>query len=257
LKILAATRRAFLRGAASLGVLGLGGVAAACGKPRIVRDSSHGGVHFKELVPRKPDDTLPLVVAIHGLGGAPEHWVEGWMKFAGSATVALPRGFDKHEDGFSWFAWDDAHLGEKSDMKSASLAAAVSAAEERLWKGIAALAGSRRVIVAGYTQGAILSFVMAARHPDVVVSAFPVVGACPESLRPKDKSRAAPLVAYHGTADDVIPVQAARDSVDAFKRAGSDARLREYAGVRHTATDAMHADLDVDMQKALPAATKD
>lgn len=241
------TRRAFLAGAAAVAALGSSALTAACGKPRTVRDSSHGGVDFKELVPKKPDESLPIVVAVHGFGGAPEHWVDGWMKFAGDARIVLPRGFQKHEQGFSWFPYEDRAV----DMNSEKLAAAASAAEERLWKGIAALAAGRRVVVAGYVQGAMLSFVMAARHPNEVLAAFPVVGACPASLRPKDKSRAAPVVAYHGAADDVIDIQSVRDSIEAFKREGNDARLREYPGVRHTATDAMHADLDRDMHEAV------
>ena len=193
---------------------------------------------------KEPDETLPLIVAVHGLGGAPEHWVEGWTPFPGRARVVLPRGFERHQEGFSWFPW-------ASDMKDPKLAADVGAAEERLWKGIVALAGGRRIVVAGFTQGAILCFVMAARHPEAIVHAFPVVGACPDALLPRNKARAAPLTAYHGTADDVLAVQVVRDAVNAFKQQGNEAVLREYAGVRHTATDAMHEDLRADMQKAL------
>lgn len=245
------TRRAFLAGAATVAALGSSALTTACGKPRTVRDASHGGVDFKELVPKNPDDSLPIVVAIHGLGGAPEHWVDGWMKLAGNATIVLPRGFDKHEGGFSWFPWEDAKLTADNDMKSAALAERVAAAEERLWKGIAAL-GRRRVVVAGYTQGAILSYVMAARRADVVIAAFPVVGACPASLRPNGKQPHAPVVAYHGTADEVVPIAAARESIAAFQAQGGS-RLREYPGVRHTATDAMHADLDADMHPVVTA----
>lgn len=234
-------RREFLLGAAAFG---LGGLSVGCSKPRTPRSSVHAGVDFVELLPRRRDDSLPVIVAIHGRGGAPEHWVDGWTPFPGNASIVLPRGFDRHEEGFSWCAWS-------TDMKSAKLAADLGAAEERLWKGIADLAGSRRVIVAGYTQGAILSFVMAARHADAVVHAFPVAGACPEALLPRDRARAAPLTAYHGGADDTLAIQAARDAVDAFKREGCEAVLREYAGVGHEPSDKMHADLWADMQKAL------
>ena len=239
-------RRALLLGAATLGAatLGFGGLLAACSKPRTVRTSVHGGVDFVELLAKKPDDTLPLVIAIHGRGGAPEHWIDGWMPFPGSAHFALPRGFARHEQGFSWFA-------SPLDMKSETLAKDVAAAEERLWKAIAELAASRKVILAGYEQGATLSFVMAARHPDAIVHAFPVVGGCPDTLLPREKSRAAPVTAYHGTADELVAIQGARDAVDAWKREGNEATLREYAGIGHSPTDKMHADLWSDMEKAL------
>lgn len=243
--LLVPKRREFLLGAVSLG---FGGLSSGCKKPRKVQSSVHAGVEFKELVPVRPDAAMPLVVAIHGLGGAPEHWVDGWMHFPGNAHIALPRGFARHEEGFSWFPWT-------TDMKSAKLSADVAAAEARLWKGVAELAATRRVVVAGYAQGAVLSFVMAARHADAVAGAFPVAGACPEALFPKDKARAAPLVAFHGTADDVVAIQLDRNAVNAFKQQGNLAEIREYSGVGHDPTDKMHADLNAEMLKSLKART--
>jgi predicted esterase len=230
-------RRGFVLGA-------LAGLIGACSKPRTVRSAVHAGVDFVELVPRNPDPALPIVVAIHGRGGAPEHWVDGWMPFPGRAHFALPRGFDRHEEGFAWFPWS-------TDAKSEKLAADAESAEARLWQGIAALAAGRKVIVAGYDQGAVLSFVMAARHADAIAAAFPVCGMCPEALLPKSGARAARLVAYQGAADDVFPIASTRASVEGFTRAGGDARLREYAGVKHSPTDAMHKDLWADMQGVL------
>ena len=125
-----AGRRGFVLGA-------FAGLISACGKPRTVRSAAHAGVDFVEIVPRTPDASLPLVIAVHGRGGAPEHWVDGWMKFPGRAHFALPRGFDRHEEGFAWFPWS-------KDLKSDKLAADVAAAEARLWKGIAELAAGRR-----------------------------------------------------------------------------------------------------------------
>ncbi len=233
-------RRSFLLGAASIGLL------PACGKPRKIQSSVHAGVDFKQLVPKDPDPALPLIVAIHGLGGAPEHWVDGWMPFPGRATIALPRGFDRHENGFRWFEWN-------ADLANEKLTADVAAAEERLWKGIVELAGSRRVIVAGFSEGAILSYVMAVRHPDVIVRAFPVAGACPPALLPKKGARTAPITAFHGTVDDIIPIEKDRATAAAFRAEGNEVELAEYPGVRHSATDEMHAKLFADMQKALEA----
>ena len=232
-----AGRRGFVLGA-------FAGLVGACNKPRTVRGSVHAGVDFVELAPRTPDPSLPIVIAIHGRGGAPEHWVDGWLAFPGRAHFALPRGFDRHEEGFAWFPWS-------TDLKSAKLAADVEAAEARLWEGIAELARGRKVIGAGYDQGAILSFVMAARHADAIARAFPVCGACPEALLPKGGARSAPLTAYQGTADDVFPIASTRASVEAFTREGADAKLREYPGVKHSPTDALHEDLWSDMKSAL------
>src|SRR5215212_2321062 len=113
-------RRDILLGAVSLAFARL---LTACGKKstRTAKDASHAGVDFKVLVPNEAnDDKYPLVVAIHGQGGAPEHWVLPWGKFPGKAQIALPRGFTKEGEGFSWFPWS-------TDMKSEKLAADVAA----------------------------------------------------------------------------------------------------------------------------------
>jgi phospholipase/carboxylesterase len=129
----------------------------------------------------------------------------------------------------------------------------VGAAEARLWRGLAHLAGGRRMLVTGFSQGGILSFALAARHPDAVAKAFPVAGLLPGALAPK--ARAAPVVAFHGTADDVLDVEGGRAAVAAFQAAGGEALLREYPGVRHTITTAMRVELWAEIQKALPRAT--
>lgn len=218
--------------------------AAGCSKPRRIEKQAHGGVDFKLLVHKQEDAKLPWIVAIHGIGGAPERWVDGWMPFPNHANVALPRAFDPYEDGFSWFPWTP-------DMTSAKLAADVSAAADRLWTGIMALSAQKPVVLAGFSQGAILSYVLAARHPESVVHAFPVAGCCPVALRPKDKTRIAPITAYHGTADDIIALAADKDTKAAYEAAGGKVTLREYPGVHHTATDEMHHHLFADMIAAM------
>lgn len=241
-------RRTFLLGAMTVGLSGLG---VACARPRKIQKSHHGGVEFKELLHKDPDELVPLIVPIHGNGGAPEHWVNGWMSFPGRANIALPRGFHKHGEGFSWF-----DLAANANLDDPKLAADVAAAEERLWKGITVLARGRRVIVAGYSEGGMLSFLTALRHPGAIVGAFPVAGgACPTALLAKEKP-VSPIIAYHGVDDDFLPITAVRASIQAIKSIGGDVELREYPGIKHSATDKMHDDLRGDMQKAalLPGA---
>ena len=122
--------REFLLGAA---VLGLGELSVGCSKPRTPRPRRGG---FRGALPRKLDDTLPVIVAIHGRGGAPEHCIDGWTPFPGNASTVMPRGFDRHEESFSWCPWS-------TDMESAKLAAYISAAEERLWRPAARRQRSR------------------------------------------------------------------------------------------------------------------
>lgn len=220
---------------------------AACKKPKKVVTSTNAGVEFTQLVASEPDESLPLVVAIHGLGGAPEHWVDGFSHFPGRATIALPRGFERHEKGFRWFPWS-------TDFESATFAADIDSAEQRLWRGIADLAGKRRVVVTGFSEGGILTYRIALRHADVVAGAFPVSGAIPPKLRPQARGKAAPIVAYHGTTDPIVPIEHDRATVTALSQLGYAATLREYAGVGHAPNDKMHDDVTADMVKVIASA---
>jgi len=226
----------------------LGASLPACARsktPAWPRRTKYEGVDFIELFPGETDETAPLVVAIHGMGDKPDNWIESWRTFPAKAQIVLPRAFTKYGDGWSWFEFKDG-------MTDAEFGAEVGGAEDKLWKAIAKLAGPRRLIVTGFSQGGILSFAMAARHSDKIAHAFPVSGSCPGPLLPKDKARAAPIVAFHGTSDNVLAFKWGQAAVDAFKAQGNEASLKAYPGVGHTITPEMRADLWAELQKALP-----
>lgn len=199
------------------------------------RRTTHAGLEVIELFPNEASETSPLVVAIHGLGDRPEHWVEGWRGFPKKAQIVLPRAFTPYGDGFSWFPL-------RATLTDDELARKVGESAERLWAGLSAIAAGRKVIVTGFSQGGMLSYTLAARHADRISGAFPVSGFCPPALVPKDRAPAAPVLAFHGTADQVLPIQLDRDTVASFKANGSRIELREYADVGHTITPEMRRD---------------
>ncbi len=211
------------------------------------RRSTYEDVEFIELLPDGADESSPLVVVIHGRGDDPANWVDTWKAFPAKARLLLPRAFNRYGDGFSWFEF-------REGMSDAEFGAEVGSAEERLWKGIAKVAGARKVIVTGFSQGGMLSFAIAARHPDKVAYAFPVAGSSPGPLLPKEKARAAPMVAFHGTADRTVAFKWGAATVDAFKAQGNEATLKAYAGVGHTMPPEMRKELWAEIQKALPLA---
>jgi phospholipase/carboxylesterase len=235
------TRRALLEGALATLVF------PACKRsasPSWPRHRTYEGVEIVELFPHDADESSPLVVAIHGRGGEPESFGSIFEGFGGRAQIALPRGFDRHGNGWSWFEFRD-------EMTDDDFGAELGRSEARLWRGIAALAKGRRPIVTGFSQGGFLSFAMASRHPDEILRALPAGASCPGPLLPKNHARTAPVVAFHGTADDVVQIKWGRAAVNAFKDQGADAVLREYP-VGHSLAGAMRADLLAEIEKALP-----
>lgn len=215
-------------------------------KPTWPRTTTQEGVEVIELFPNDADESSPLIVAIHGMGDRPDRWVDDWRTFPARVQIALPRAFNPYGNGFSWFKEG------ASGMSDEELGAEVGNAESRLWTGIMKLAGQRKVIVTGFSQGGMLSYTIAARHPDRVIRAFPVSGLCPVPLLPQNKARAAPITAFHGTADRVLNVKWGRAAINAFKEQGNEAELREYPDVGHSITRQMHQDLWDAIARALP-----
>jgi len=184
-------------------------------------------------VERAPDDAgsspLPLVIAIHGLGDAPDRFCRLFDEWKARARVACPRAFAKYgKSGWSWFPPGNNGAEQASD---------IGAAADRLATAIAALAKARptagKPIVVGFSQGGALSFAMAIRHPAAVRMAVPMGGWVPGELMPSKGAAAAPIVALHGEIDDRVPFGPTRDVVAALVAGGTDARLTSFPGVGH------------------------
>src|SRR5262249_25864041 len=152
----------------------------------------------------------------------------------------LPQGHLTFNFGWQWFDWPH-------DLDEAELARRVGDAEGKLWPTLATHAHGRKMIIVGFSQGAVLAYALAARHPDEIIAAFPVSGAFPRPLWPKGAS--APVHALHGTADTMLPIDLSREAVKAFPNAD----LREFPGVGHTLSPDMRAWL----WKQIDAATHD
>jgi phospholipase/carboxylesterase len=200
------------------------------------REQTLQGIRFVSLFPNGADPTSPLIVAIHGRGDTPQNFADVFAGFPGKAQIALPQAPIAFGPGWSWF---DGPPASSED----ALAANIGAQEEKLWKGIAELAKGRKVIVMGFSQGGMLAYVLAARHPDQISASFPIAGAAPSKLLPREGSKSTPVLAMHGTTDAVIEIAHGRSAVAGFKKAGWNAQLREYPGVGHTITQKMREDL--------------
>jgi phospholipase/carboxylesterase len=215
----------------------------AAGAPR---DEVHAGVRFLLHFRGGADDDAPLVVAIHGRGDNPDSFSGSFRDFTARARFAYPQAPEKFSDGFTWFPGGRGTTEEQ-------LAAAIDDAEKRLWPAIVDLARGRRIFVTGFSQGGMLSYVLAARHPREIAYAFPIAGGAPGPLLPRDRAAAAPIYALHGSSDPMIEVQMAERTVAAFREAGATVMLRQFAGVGHTITGEMRADLFDHLRAAIEA----
>lgn len=204
--------------------------------------SEAAGIRYLEVVTKSADSNaeLPLIIAIHGLGDRPESFAGLIQNFEQPARFILPQGLYAHHDGFSWFPFGLGLLHPDTE-------AGIRTAAKKLSEAIAIISTSRptknKAIVTGFSQGGALSFAIALFHPDTVSAAFPIGGWIASPL-PSELPKSAPrLIALHGEADALIPIQPTKQAVMRLSEMGWKAELRPFAGVSHSVPAGMQREL--------------
>lgn len=183
----------------------------------------------------------PLIVALHGLGDVPEHFIQVLRALPLRARVAAARAPTPFAQGYAWLP-----PSRPSDIDER--AQPVLRAAERLTPAIFALAAARptcgRPIVVGFSQGAMVAYGLAVSPRPAISVAFPIAGYLPPSLIPARVPAGAPrIVAMHGTADIVVAFRDDVGSVSGLARAGYAIELRRYPGTDHTVSSQMRSNL--------------
>lgn len=225
----------------------------------VVDDPKAGDVHYVELVlgGAAADATLPMVVAIHGLGDDPRNFGHLFESFSSPVRLILPRGLDPREaGGYSWFPL------RARDPDVAGLSQGIAQAADQLAVAIDTLARTRptagKPIVTGFSQGGMLSFAIAVRHPESISLALPIGGWLPPPLWPTVAAgaKAPHIVAFHGTDDGAVKFEPTERAVDELRKHGWPVELHAYPGVGHVITPEIHRDLDDALDDGVRAIAK-
>ncbi|MEO0468072.1 MAG: PHB depolymerase family esterase [Bacteroidota bacterium] len=92
-----------------------------------------------------------------------------------------------------------------------------------------------RVYLCGLSMGAFGSWELLSRRPDLFAAAIPICG----GGNPETAGQFAhlPIWVFHGTADNVVPVEMSRNMVKALGKAGGQPIYTEFPGVGHNSWD--------------------
>lgn len=208
-------------------------------QPRVEHWQALGDLEYLEVIPKGPGAAarLPMVVIVHGMGDRPR---AEWIKpDAPKVRYVMPRGPLPYGDGFSWFRY---RVGDANPSLPGEVEAAVGRLAGALRGLLRQKATRGRAVLSGFSQGGILSYGIALRHPGVVELALPVSGWLPESLwpdRPAPGRRQPPIRGSHGTHDRTVPFDPTRRMVRSLKARGFDIDLAAFPGVGHRVSDAM------------------
>jgi phospholipase/carboxylesterase len=197
------------------------------------------GVH--ELVTANGDPTkpLPLVIALHGLGDRGSSYLSLFSGLpiavrviALDGPISFGTAKEGPDGGHSWFNRVEGGLDRAGP--------GIVSAAKRVADAIAVLRVARPthgpIIVTGFSQGGALSYAIATRHPDAVDAAFPIGGWLPKDAWPSDLGlvkKKPKIRGFHGLDDNRVPVDSARELVEALTNEGYDAALDVEPDVAH------------------------
>lgn len=190
-------------------------------------------------------DAVPVVVAVHGLGDDPSNF--GWITsdWAAPARVVLPRAPTRFGKGYAWMT---IRSGQGLDEELAGQLAVSASRVASLCDALAADPNTvGKPVITGFSQGGMIAYAVAVRHPDSVAGAVPVSGWLPEPLWPGAGEPVAPIRALHGDVDRVIEIGKAQRTAGALQAAGADATLQIFPGVGHVMPPAVRAQMDTNI----------
>ncbi len=183
-----------------------------------------------------PAAGLPLVVVIHGMGARPENMRDSVASCKLPVRVVAPRAPTPQGEGFTWFTRQVAEDGTRTwDVD------AIRARADDIAATIRAESPTGKAVVTGFSQGGILSFVLASIHPEAVTAAIPVAGMLPPALEVPAGPGAPKIQALHGEADETIPAAPTVALIGRLKAGGWDASIETFPGIQHQVSSAVHA----------------
>jgi phospholipase/carboxylesterase len=199
------------------------------------------------------DAELPLVIALHGRGDTAERFARLFDGLPARARVAILRPPHAWGSGQAWF------LGARAWVENRPpIAAELGALADRVVATADAIRAARPTrglpVVMGFSQGGMLTWTVAVKHPRAFAAAFPVAGFLfPESLdRVRVDARALPrIVAFHGSADPLVSADDDRRGARLLEARGARIDLRIYPGVQHELPPALRKELFTEMSQAL------
>ncbi len=183
-------------------------------------------------VPSVDAGRLPAVILVHGSGG-PGGNIDYWqqqLNSIGIATFALDVFTGR---GITRTIEDQTQLGRLNGIVDANRA--LEAIAGRPW------IDPERVVLMGFSRGGQVALYAALNrframwkagsHDFAGYIAF--YAACYTQYIDDTNVVAKPIRLFHGTADDYVSVEPAKNYVERLRRAGKDVELIEYAGAHH------------------------
>jgi predicted peptidase len=198
-----------------------------------VLDGANEIMPYRVFIPKTYDASrpVPLVVALHGLGASEDSWMDGYQRQLPALAekygyiAVSPLGY--RVDGFYGYSYANDAASRRKQALSEQDVIQVLARVRQQYR-----IDDTRIYLMGHSMGAIGTWVLAAKYPDIWAALGPIAGTGnPQAV---SKMKHMPQFVVHGDADPTVPVAGSRNMVAQMKSLGVDHVFVEVPGGNHT-----------------------
>jgi phospholipase/carboxylesterase len=165
-----------------------------------------------------------LIVMLHGLSGDENAmWIFDHA-LPREATVIAPRAL--YAGGFGGYSW--ARSVVRDDLDDVDFQAALEMLSRFTAEMIVLYQiDPQRVIVMGFSQGAALSYAYSLLHPESLRGVITLAGFLPPSHAVQSKDALPHYLILHGTHDEAVPIDRAREARSVLESRGASVEYHE------------------------------
>jgi len=177
---------------------------------------------------------LPLIVALHGLGATEDSFFDGYGRTLPQLAeqrgniVAAPLGY-RVDGSYGWGVSappQDVVARRRQELSEQDVMQVLQHVRQQY------TIDEDRIYLMGHSMGAIGTWRIAAKYPDIWAALDPIAGlGDPATV---DRMRHIPQIVVHGDADPTVNVQGSRVMVEAMKKLGMDVKYIEVPGGNHS-----------------------
>jgi len=179
------------------------------------------------------NERLPVVILVHGSDGPTSGAVAAWRNILDKQGIATFRLDYFSGRNIKEVETDQTRLGFFNAIYDVYRSVEILAQDPRIDPG--------RILVMGFSRGGIVALYASMRRfheaygpkRGKIAAYLPFYPGCSFGLVDETDLVDAPIRAFHGEADDWVPVAPCRALIEAARSAGHDATLTTYPGARH------------------------
>ncbi len=200
-----------------------------------------------------PDARLPMVVALHFMGGSPETSREDYANIKKPARILLLAGPYEIEGGYSWFP--DGYYEMEADAQAQITLEIANRLSVFLSKVTQRHDTDGLPIITGYSQGADLAHVLALHHANQIGTIIPMgarfekewhVGIGKEAVFPRE------IILFHGEVDTTVPITYSHRAQKFYQDKGVNVSLEAFPNTAHAYPSVMKQKYEEIINRLLP-----